>query len=191
VQGALEAMRSHSPDLIVTDIFLGSSSGFDLIAAVHSDFPAAPPIIACSGMPEVHREALSRGADLFLPKPVDFETFGQAVAALLADRAPSLALLEENAKRSRALRVHQMKAAREVFVALAPVRQILERRAERDVRWAAAFIGVRGVIMSLLRVDHLSVAVSSDPQRWPKHHDIEKELPLCRWSRTSAPVTMA
>src|SRR4029077_10888107 len=68
VQGALEAMRSHAPDLIVTDIFLGSSSGFDLITAVHRDFQTAPPIIACSGMPEVHREAMSRGADLFLPK---------------------------------------------------------------------------------------------------------------------------
>jgi hypothetical protein len=78
------------------------------------------------------------------------------------------------------LRERQRKAARDMLMAVAPVRRIIEHRAERDARWLATFLGIGGAILALLRVDRLSVAVSSDPQRWPKHHDIEQELPLTR-----------
>jgi CheY-like chemotaxis protein len=178
--GAVEAMRAQRPDLVVTDIFLGNTSGLDLITSIRSDFPEPPPIIACSGMPEVERAALARGADVFLSKPLDPDTFGQAVAALLAARAPSRELLEESAKRSLVLRAHQLEAARSALARLEPDRAMLTRQGERDMRWLRAFLGFGTAIITMIDGDRLKVLASSDPQRWPEGRDVENELRVCR-----------
>lgn len=180
VQGAIDAMHAERPDLVLTDIFLGQSSGLDLITAIRSDFSTPPPIIACSGMPEIEGPALARGADLFLPKPLVPDTLTQAMAALLGAHAPSRELLEENANRSRALRAEHVEAAREVMAKLEPQRAMVERQADRDARWLPAFLGWGSVILALIEGERLTVTASSDPRRWPKGSEIERDLPLCR-----------
>jgi CheY-like chemotaxis protein len=180
VEGSLEAMRANAPDLVLTDIFLGQSSGLDLITTIRSDFPAPPPIIACSGMPEVGDEALSRGAALFLRKPLVPQTLEQAVSTLLDQRMPSRELLEEHEGRSQSLRAHNIEAAREMLAEIEPFRALLDQQAERDVRWLPAFLGLGNAIVAMIDGERLVVNASTDPKRWPHGSDIESSLPLCR-----------
>jgi DNA-binding NarL/FixJ family response regulator len=60
-QGALVAIASLQPDLVLTDIQLKSSSGLDLIKALHAQSPALP--IVATTMFDVRRtERLARAA---------------------------------------------------------------------------------------------------------------------------------
>lgn len=61
VQEAIAAIESLQPDLVLTDIQLKSSSGLDLIKALHAQAPALP--IVATTMFDVRRtERLARAA---------------------------------------------------------------------------------------------------------------------------------
>ena len=61
VQEAIAAIESLQPDLVLTDIQLKSSSGLDLIKALHAQTPALP--IVATTMFDVRRtERLARAA---------------------------------------------------------------------------------------------------------------------------------
>jgi DNA-binding response OmpR family regulator len=179
-ESALAAMRNELPDLVLTDIFLGPSSGLDMITAILSDFAEPPPIIACSGMKEVEPAALARGADLFLPKPLVPEKLEPAVAALIDARAPGRQLVDEYAARSRELRERNVDAAREARNKIETHIPLLEEQARRDARWLPTFLGSDDCIFVTIQDGRLLVAASSNPRRWPRGGEIEQELPICR-----------
>jgi hypothetical protein len=131
-------------------------------------------------MPDVRREALARGAAVFLVKPLVPDTLERTLAALLADRVPSRDVVEEHAKRSLALRARHVEAALGAVARLEPQRQTLVRLAQRDARWLHAFLGFGHVVIAVIRGERLTVVASTDPRAFPKDSDIEQNLPLCR-----------
>jgi len=87
---ALELMRSHLPDILVTDLSLPGIDGFELIARVRADvsFPAIP-IVCLSGYGGHAHEQRARaaGCDRILQKPCMPDKLAEIVAELVQEAA--------------------------------------------------------------------------------------------------------
>ena len=89
---ALELQREDPAAILITDIFMPESDGFEAIAGFRREFPATR-IVAISGdASRVKREYLSVaemiGVDATLPKPFDMPSLLQTVRSVLEARAP-------------------------------------------------------------------------------------------------------
>jgi CheY-like chemotaxis protein len=75
-EGALAAARDHCPDLITSDIRLGSESGVDAVRQICSGKPI--PVVFVTATPWEVREADSRA--VVVPKPFGHESLREGVA---------------------------------------------------------------------------------------------------------------
>ena len=77
-EDALNYLHSSPSEvvLILSDINMPGMSGLELLSHIREDFPMPPPpvvmMITAYGDEENHRQAMERGADDFLTKPLDF-----------------------------------------------------------------------------------------------------------------------
>jgi two-component system CheB/CheR fusion protein len=87
---ALQHAQQHSFDLIVSDIAMPGTDGYQLLAALRQlPLAAKVPVIAITGfgrMVDVER-ALAAGFAAHMQKPVVFEAFAKTVSALLGGKA--------------------------------------------------------------------------------------------------------
>ena len=84
---ALEAARSFSPDLVITDIQLPHVSGLELIRLIRGDDKLANvPIMAVTAYSAAGDEERIRdaGAQAYVSKPISVVRFAQTVDELLA-----------------------------------------------------------------------------------------------------------
>lgn len=83
--GALDAILSLQPDLVLTDLELKASSGLDLIEALRARLPNLP-ILATTlfNLGENERRARTAGASDFVPKHNGPDRMIAAARALLA-----------------------------------------------------------------------------------------------------------
>lgn len=86
---ALEYLEQHPSEvvLILSDINMPGMSGLELLSKIRHDYSAPPPVvmmITAYGDEENHRQAMERGANDFLTKPLDFN--------LLKDKLKHLAI---------------------------------------------------------------------------------------------------
>ena len=73
-------LATYRPGAVLIDPGLPDGSGLDLIARLAQARPKVSALLAISGDPDMREEALTRGADGFLEKPVgSLESFQQAV----------------------------------------------------------------------------------------------------------------
>jgi two-component system cell cycle response regulator DivK len=85
---ALDAARSFSPDLVITDIQLPHVSGLELIHQLRSDKKLADiPIMAVTAYSATGDEERIRaaGAQAYVSKPISVVKFAQTVDELLED----------------------------------------------------------------------------------------------------------
>jgi CheY-like chemotaxis protein len=82
----LSAAASAPPDLIVTDIHMPRMDGIEMIRRIRgSEVISGTPIIVMSAYGKrVIDDALNAGADGFVEKPIDLETFLETVRSKLA-----------------------------------------------------------------------------------------------------------
>ena len=87
---ALKIMRGGAPaDLVICDVFMPGLDGIQFVRAIRDDtrdLVRTTPIIAASSrpQPEVERDALAAGANVFLRKPIGDARLGEVVRELLA-----------------------------------------------------------------------------------------------------------
>ncbi|MGV3459818.1 MAG: response regulator [Flavobacterium sp.] len=86
---ALDYLEQHPSEvvLILSDINMPGMSGLELLSKIRHDYSAPPPVvmmITAYGDEENHRQAMERGANDFLTKPLDFN--------LLKDKLKHLAI---------------------------------------------------------------------------------------------------
>lgn len=93
VAAALEVIRAHKPELVVTDLSMPEASGLDLVQAVRGNVPELHFIIltAFGDWPSFCR-AQDLKVDRYLTKPVPMDRLLDEVAAVLATPAPSPSL---------------------------------------------------------------------------------------------------
>lgn len=86
---ALELIRAHRPQLILTDVRMPGMNGIDLMreAAAFYEEGDAPSFIVLSGYAEFDyaRQAIQCGARDYLLKPIDHEELGRLVATLVEE----------------------------------------------------------------------------------------------------------
>ncbi|MEQ1834239.1 MAG: LytTR family DNA-binding domain-containing protein [Candidatus Eisenbacteria bacterium] len=75
---ALEAVRTHEPDLIFVDVDMPGQTGFDLVAAL--DGPRPPCVVFATAHAEFALRAFEVAALDYLLKPFDSERVARAVA---------------------------------------------------------------------------------------------------------------
>jgi two-component system cell cycle response regulator DivK len=89
---ALEAAKTFSPDLVITDIQLPHVSGLELIRLIRADEQLKDvPIMAVTAYASVGDEERIRGAgaESYVTKPISVARFVQEVDALLARKQPA------------------------------------------------------------------------------------------------------
>lgn len=89
---ALDAIRRHRPDLVVTDLSLPRLDGFELVSAIRSDPALAGiPVLCLSGYGgHAHEDkARAAGCDRLLQKPCMPDALAEAAATLIRDRGQS------------------------------------------------------------------------------------------------------
>src|SRR3954468_8904951 len=97
---ALERIAEHEPDLIVSDILMPGTDGFELVKRLRAT-PATAllPVILVTSLEESERiTGLEAGADDFLSKPVKWEELFARVRSLLRVKALQDELKEVNAR---------------------------------------------------------------------------------------------
>lgn len=85
--GALEAAREEAPALVLLDIALGAEDGIDILPRLRQE-PALSevPVVVFSVHDSRREEALSAGAQGFLPKPFLVDELRAAVEPYLQPR---------------------------------------------------------------------------------------------------------
>ncbi len=74
---ALDYLQGHHSEvvLILSDINMPGMSGLELLSKIRHDYETPPPVVmmvTAYGDDENHRQAIERGANDFLTKPLDF-----------------------------------------------------------------------------------------------------------------------
>ena len=88
---ALDATRTFSPDLVITDIQLPHVSGYELIRMIREDEGLREvPIMAVTAYAAAGDEERIRdaGAESYVTKPISVARFVQEVESLLARKEP-------------------------------------------------------------------------------------------------------
>ena len=81
-QDGIDAYRRIRPDLVLLDVRLPDMTGFDVLAAIHDDHPVVIMVTAYGDV-SMAVDALHKGAENFLTKPVDLSHLAAATARAL------------------------------------------------------------------------------------------------------------
>ncbi len=84
---ALAYLEDHHSEvvLILSDINMPGMSGLELLSKIRHDYSAPPPVvmmITAYGDEENHKQAMDRGANDFLTKPLDFNVLKEKLKHL-------------------------------------------------------------------------------------------------------------
>ncbi len=114
-------MRSHPPQVLLTDVVLPDGDGIENAARVLADHPDLPVIVlSARNTLTTAVRANEAGAYDYLPKPFDLDTLTRTVAAALARRAGSEAADAESEDASLPL-IGRSPAMQEVYRVIARV----------------------------------------------------------------------
>jgi two-component system response regulator HydG len=86
-EAALQYLRDHDADVVLTDLRMGEMDGMDLVRAVHTSRPETKIILMTAfGGVEAAIEAIKAGAFHFIAKPVKLPEVGVLLEKALAER---------------------------------------------------------------------------------------------------------
>jgi CheY-like chemotaxis protein len=178
-QHGFELVKGQRPDLVLTDLMLGPSSGLDLITRMRSDLaPPVPPIVVCSGFNGLATESLKRGAAAFIPKPFDAQTLLKIIGKTLDHQTIEANEHQKAASHSLLLRAKVVQQAKEAMKRIEPHRKEMFARAQWTTEFLPSYYGFGQAFVALLDNNLLQVAASSDEGRWPPGRALD--LGLCR-----------
>lgn len=85
---ALAAARAEPFDLVLLDLALPPTNGWDIFSRLRTMNPLLPVVIITARFGEAATAAMA-GAEALLEKPLDYPTLLRTLAAILAEPAPS------------------------------------------------------------------------------------------------------
>lgn len=110
---AINMLDAENFDAVITDLRMSGKSGMSVIdKAISAEHRPVCIMLTAYGNVEMAVEAMKRGADDFISKPVDIDKLETTLAALLKKReSEQKARLEKNGEHIRALRENNVSAA--------------------------------------------------------------------------------
>jgi CheY-like chemotaxis protein len=157
---ALTLARRDRPDLLVSDIVMPMMDGFELIERLRAELgDSAPPAIVCSGFDITEKEALRRGARVFLPKPTDADTLLRAVDSLSRPAGMDPTSLSQNRRRVQEERSKVRSSSHSELFDLDP--EETARRTGPWLEWLQVYLQCSGASVLLLRESGLQKLVAS------------------------------
>lgn len=163
-ESALDLVKSSRPDIVVTDVCMPGMSGLELITRLRSDLPPpVPRLVVLSGFPRAESEAMERGAQRFLLKPLGLGDLVKSVGEVAAGRPPGDSELRRAQVQCRA-RVRSFSHAAYDATFRDP---LTLSRAARLTHWLSAYLGHSAALVLAPRNGAMEVAVSSDGARFP------------------------
>ena len=86
-KGLIEKIRLETPEIVLMDVFLGKTDGFDLLAAIRRDPKIKNvSVIMTSGM-DFNVRSKTAGADAFLQKPYMPDELFQSINSVVAGQS--------------------------------------------------------------------------------------------------------
>lgn len=163
-EGGLGKARSCRPDIVVTDVCMPGMSGLELITRLRSDLtPPVPCLVVLSGFPRAESEALERGAQRFLLKPLGLGDLVKIVGEVAVGLSATDPALRQAQVKSRA----QARALGHAAYGLTLGDPLALARAARLTRWLSAYLGHSAALVLAPRNGAMEIAVSSDKTRFP------------------------
>lgn len=84
VGDALKMIKSHNPDIILSDIFMPGLSGIDFLVKIKELGVTIPVIIISADLQDaVFRECMKLGAVAYIPKPLEGDSLAKLNAILV------------------------------------------------------------------------------------------------------------
>jgi CheY-like chemotaxis protein len=84
---ALEVLRNHAIDLVITDIRMPDINGLDLLTTVKRQYPGTKVIIMTAyGSPDIQKEANKRGSLYYIEKPFEIADIRKLILDILWKR---------------------------------------------------------------------------------------------------------
>jgi CheY-like chemotaxis protein len=177
----LEKARQHRPDLILLDVVMPRMDGLDLLLRLRSDLaPPIPPVILCSGFDLTEEEALRRGAERFLRKPIAPIDLLQAIDDVRRGDVASVPQLEAEKLRVSAARQRALNDAGELMrriEAQPRPRGELGKVAGEHIRVLARFLGVQAGVIAVVHRETLTVIGSTEDCKVSVGADLGTWLP--------------
>lgn len=138
VPSALESLKEHQPNCVITDVTMPGRSGYELLREIKATWPEIPVVImtAFGTIPQAV-QAIRDGAFEYITKPFDLDALKKVVAAAMAQE-PTQASAKKSGK---------AKAPTKAFIAESPaMKEIFETAAQvADSRATVLITGESGV----------------------------------------------
>lgn len=171
---AFALVRDWRPDVLLTDVSMPGRSGLELITQVRSDLrPPLPQIGVVSGFAGFEEAARSRGAELFLLKPIDQPTLRAGLRLLLDGPVDASRRLQGHALGRRAAALEEAERLVERFIEDNPD---AVDRAIYSTESIAKYLGVSTALLLREHAGDLEVFASSDRDRFPPGASVADEL---------------
>ncbi len=85
-RAALDMVSAVHPKAVITDLFMPSMTGLELLTILHEEEPELPVILLTAhGSLDTQVDATRQGAYAYLRKPVDLSTLKTVLASALAE----------------------------------------------------------------------------------------------------------
>lgn len=115
---AFRCLEEHTPDVVVSDVWISEKTGLDLVRQMRANYPTIPVVLVAEhGSEEIAVDALREGAANFIPKKLLATTLTSSILQVLPRDEPDRTEPCESEDGSRSRLVFQFENDPELFPA--------------------------------------------------------------------------
>lgn len=158
----LQKVRALRPDAVMLDMMMPDCDGLEFLARLPMECPPPlPPVIANSGFDLFEKEALARGAAVFLKKPVELSVLATVLQSLIAAKAPGHELLAHCSQNNLALRQQARLRREELWTRLDRTDPELQARLDALVLRLSDYFASTTALVTMVKDGDIFVLASS------------------------------
>lgn len=158
----LQKTRELKPDAVLLDMMMPDCDGLEFLSRLPMEVPPPlPPVVANSGFDLLEKEALGRGAAVFLKKPVDLPELVAVLRNLTAGEPPQPEALARGVDLTQAARQRARVRRKELWERLDRTDPELQARLDSLVLRLAGYFASTTALITLSKDEQIFVLASS------------------------------